>query len=1107
MAIANNTIEYTTTDGKAISFLLAGESTFFGVNGKSNTYTNGKGVITFESSVTSVGSANYLNRIFGFYNCTTLKTITLPDTVTAITDNAFYGCSNLTEINIPKNVKTMTSTNFSGCTSLTTILYDAKSLDAPTATNTTPFYCIKSQITSFIIGDSVEIIPSYLCASLTKLPSIIFPNRAISIEFSAFAECNSLTSITIPEKINPSGVRCFQFCSNLASATIESKDIGDEMFYMCKRLSVVYVKYNKGVVNLGIGTFDNCNSLKKIWVPFNFVEAYKSDSKWSEYKDKIYDIKYGNEIATQKEAYDISVNYGEEGNFNIPHIVCSSVDRDWMHGMEFGFNNIASFTYQNKTVYEWINDETEDTYIYTLKGLSDLKNGDVSIELYYGADPTGQVTASNSDFKVRGYGNYINMNPKQCTTKKFALAVGCSIKNPSHYNSDKRLVRYVDLVKNDVSVFNVTLNQSSNGIIYVNGGSGSTTASVGDTLTLTSKANDGYTLDSYSVKKAIDSSTISVSDSTFTMPASNVTVSGTFKKKDSGGSSGGGGGGGGDTPTYDRGFFVDFYTDEGDVFPDIFNMEDPNVYNIEECLTGTDGQIVSDGTTISSDYASNAFGSRVFVNGIGPDQRFSEYRKFINSNMKDSSKYNLLTSIVMSQEQSYNLGFIDLSDVERNLYDYMKVFGFEIAHPKNLIILGENYPYENCSVDSEVTPLGFSGYTENDFYYFSETPMRRPSFIGYRHQIFGVSNSPWQDLSFSSSVINNSAITIYPVTYDTSFEKPIGCACSVNNFGYWFLKDADTAVTSGMSLDVCDYMPFKTAPYINDNGELYWTGPVEWNCYGYYGKNDERLGFKSVFKYGPYSAIGKDILTHNPESLNSLGDLLGGIKTMKNEKGGNFFEPFFGTDTLGNEAIIFPIGGDAVVTPEMLDANIDNNAVGWRFFLMRYDCDSAGRYSLASYTFDDWACYQKGDLEIFRDTLESDIVSPFSSASVTDKPIITTYSDGTAGEVGTYGTSRCITNGDRINLEADDKYLLFRDKNMRNFGEIRNSINEVINGEIDPLSRWSLYLTPKYHNADTAVMNSSNDILYCYRWDFNADFSKMRFHWCWKHEPTEFLFD
>lgn len=34
MAIANNTIEYTTTDGKAISFLLAGESTFFGVNGK-----------------------------------------------------------------------------------------------------------------------------------------------------------------------------------------------------------------------------------------------------------------------------------------------------------------------------------------------------------------------------------------------------------------------------------------------------------------------------------------------------------------------------------------------------------------------------------------------------------------------------------------------------------------------------------------------------------------------------------------------------------------------------------------------------------------------------------------------------------------------------------------------------------------------------------------------------------------------------------------------------------------------------------------------------------------------------------------------------------------
>lgn len=55
-----------------------------------------------------------------------------------------------------------------------------------------------------------------------------------------------------------------------------------------------------------------------------------------------------------------------------------------------------------------------------------------------------------------------------------------------------------------------------------------TTAEAGTTIKLTANADDGYKLDSYSVKDS-SANSITVTDGTFTMPESNVTVSATFK--------------------------------------------------------------------------------------------------------------------------------------------------------------------------------------------------------------------------------------------------------------------------------------------------------------------------------------------------------------------------------------------------------------------------------------------------------------------------------------------------------------------------------------------------------------------------------------------------
>ncbi|MBQ9735062.1 MAG: leucine-rich repeat domain-containing protein [Clostridia bacterium] len=57
-----------------------------------------------------------------FQLCTSLTSITIPDSVTSIGSTAFYGCSNLTSITIPDSVTSIGSMAFGGCTQLTSVV-------------------------------------------------------------------------------------------------------------------------------------------------------------------------------------------------------------------------------------------------------------------------------------------------------------------------------------------------------------------------------------------------------------------------------------------------------------------------------------------------------------------------------------------------------------------------------------------------------------------------------------------------------------------------------------------------------------------------------------------------------------------------------------------------------------------------------------------------------------------------------------------------------------------------------------------------------------------------------------------------------------------------
>ena len=231
--------------------------------------------ITIPNSVTSIANAafsntgiynddsNWENGVLYISNCLiTVKpdqvaaTYTIKDGTRLIADYAFYECSGLTSVTIPNSVTSIGIYAFYNCSGLTSVTIG----NSVTSIGIYAFYNC-SGLTSITIGNSVTSIGDfafYYCESLT---SITIPNSVISIGNEAFRYCSGLTSVTIPNSVTSIKEDAFWGCSGLTSVTIGNSvtSIGDGAFYGCRGLTSVTIP--NSVTSIGYEAFANCSGL------------------------------------------------------------------------------------------------------------------------------------------------------------------------------------------------------------------------------------------------------------------------------------------------------------------------------------------------------------------------------------------------------------------------------------------------------------------------------------------------------------------------------------------------------------------------------------------------------------------------------------------------------------------------------------------------------------------------------------------------------------------------------------------------------------------------------------------------------------------------------
>lgn len=208
------------------------------------------GAIILPRSLTEVG-------LYAMSSCYSLRVLSLPPTITTV-GRAFPYSYSLKKITIPKGLLSLGNYAFQES--------GIAKISLPSSLTSIGQRCFNGarSLRKINVPAGVREIKSYTFGICQSLEQVELNEGLETIGEGAFDSAESLQTITIPSTVTSIGTNAFTYTYGLATVTVLATTpptVGTSIFY------------NKGI--------------RKIYVPAESVEAYKSATNWANYAEKI----------------------------------------------------------------------------------------------------------------------------------------------------------------------------------------------------------------------------------------------------------------------------------------------------------------------------------------------------------------------------------------------------------------------------------------------------------------------------------------------------------------------------------------------------------------------------------------------------------------------------------------------------------------------------------------------------------------------------------------------------------------------------------------------------------------------------------------------------
>ncbi len=240
--------------------------------------------ISIPESVKSIGEE-------AFWDCEDLKSIIIPSGVTVIDRYAFSGCTSLESITIPSGITIVGDYAFDGCSALK---YNEYENAYYLGNDTNPYLVLmkakEGEITSCIVNSNTKVIYQSAFEGCSTLENITIPSGITCVGSDVFVGCTSLSykeegnAYYLGNDAEPYFLLWKAKNKEIISCTVNSatKIICSSAFEDCTRLGSITIP--KTVITVGNRAFRECTALREVyisdmdaWLKIDFLGSWSAN--------------------------------------------------------------------------------------------------------------------------------------------------------------------------------------------------------------------------------------------------------------------------------------------------------------------------------------------------------------------------------------------------------------------------------------------------------------------------------------------------------------------------------------------------------------------------------------------------------------------------------------------------------------------------------------------------------------------------------------------------------------------------------------------------------------------------------------------------------------